>query len=295
MRSAYADLGGPVHHVDFGGPADAPPVVLVHGLGGSHLNWTRLAAQLTPYARVHALDLPGFGRTPAAGRPTTVTANAHVLRHYLSDVIGGPAVLIGNSMGGMISTLTAADTPDLARAVVLVDPSVPIAKDARIDPAVRRQFLINLIPGVASWSMRRRLATVPARTRVLDTLAVTCADPGRIPDQVIADAVALDAQLPPPGPRSAAYLAASRSLLRLLAAPTAYWRAMASLTMPVLLAHGLHDRLVPVASARATAARLPHWTYVELDSGHVPQLEHPTELAAHILPWLRRHDLLPAA
>ncbi|MDI1463652.1 alpha/beta hydrolase [Catellatospora sp. KI3] len=70
---------------------------------------------------------------------------------------------------------------------------------------------------------------------------------------------------------------------------------MAALTMPVLLAHGIHDRLVPVASARAAAARLPHWTYVELDSGHVPQLEHPAELAARILPWLRRHDLLPAA
>ncbi|GHJ46791.1 hydrolase [Catellatospora sp. TT07R-123] len=295
MRSVYADLGGPVHHVDFGGPDGAPPVVLVHGLGGSHLNWTRLAAELTPHARVHALDLPGFGRTPAAGRPTTVTANAAVLRRYLADVIGGPAVLIGNSMGGMISTLTAAGSPDLVPAVVLVDPSVPIAKGARIDPAVRLRFLTNLIPGVAGWTMRRRLTTIPPRRRVLEDLAVICADSSRIPDQFVADTLALDAELPPPRPRVAAHLAASRSLLRQLAAPAGYWRAMHALTMPVLLAHGVHDRLVPVASARATAARLPHWTYVELDSGHVPQLEHPTELAAHILPWLRRHELLPTA
>ena len=37
-RSRTVDIDGPVHHVDFGGRADGPIVVLVHGLGGSHLN-----------------------------------------------------------------------------------------------------------------------------------------------------------------------------------------------------------------------------------------------------------------
>ena len=49
-----------MHHVDYGGPPDGPSVVLVHGLGGSHLNWDLLAPRLTPYARVLALDLPGL-------------------------------------------------------------------------------------------------------------------------------------------------------------------------------------------------------------------------------------------
>jgi len=40
------DLDGPVHWVDFGGPADASPIVLVHGLGGSHLNWVLVASAL---------------------------------------------------------------------------------------------------------------------------------------------------------------------------------------------------------------------------------------------------------
>ncbi|MEU7820900.1 alpha/beta fold hydrolase [Catellatospora sp. NPDC049133] len=287
MISAYADLGGPVHHVDFGGPADAPPVVLVHGLGGSHLNWTRLAPLLTPYARVSALDLAGFGRTGAAAGPTTVTANAELLRRYLTEVVGEPAVLVGNSMGGMISTLTAAAAPDAVRGLALVDPSVPLAPNVKIDPEIRRLFLVNLIPGVAGWAMRRRLATVPARRRIEETLALTCADASRVPEQIIADAVALDEEMTAANPRrDLAYLGASRSLLRLLARPDGYWRAMESLRMPVLLTHGVHDRHVPIGSARAVAARLPHWTYVELDSGHVPQLEHPQELADHLLPWL---------
>ena len=57
-----------MHYVDFGGPDDGPTIVLVHGLGGSHLNWDLLAPRLTPHARVLALDLPGFGRSEPGDR-----------------------------------------------------------------------------------------------------------------------------------------------------------------------------------------------------------------------------------
>ena len=64
-----------VHHADYGGHPDGPSVVLVHGLGGSHLNWDLLAPRLTPYARVLALDLPGFGLSAPTGRASTVRSN----------------------------------------------------------------------------------------------------------------------------------------------------------------------------------------------------------------------------
>src|SRR3954470_16207807 len=107
-RSATVDLDGPVHHVDFGGRADGPVVVLVHGVGGSHLNWDLLAPLLTPYVRVRALDLPGVGRSEPGDRRATVHANVAVLDRFLDQVVGGPAVLVGNSMGGMISILETA-------------------------------------------------------------------------------------------------------------------------------------------------------------------------------------------
>ena len=67
-ESRIVDLDGPVHYVDFGGLGTGPAVVLVHGLGGSHLYWDLLAPLLTDHARVWALVLPGFGRSEPGGR-----------------------------------------------------------------------------------------------------------------------------------------------------------------------------------------------------------------------------------
>ncbi|MGH2604504.1 MAG: alpha/beta fold hydrolase, partial [Dehalococcoidia bacterium] len=60
-----------------------------------------------------------------------------------------------------------------------------------------------------------------------------------------------------------------------------------SINAPVLLLHGTHDRLVPVASAREAAKRLPEWTFVELEAGHIPQMEVPDLVAEQILSWAR--------
>jgi pimeloyl-ACP methyl ester carboxylesterase len=137
LQSRFVDLDGPVHFVDFGGegPSDAgPTMVLVHGLGGSHLNWLEAGPGLaTGGRRVLALDLAGFGRTPRAGRSARVRANQRLLGRFLDQVVGGPAILVGNSMGGMIALLEAADHPWRVAALVLVDPAMPRGRGIRLD------------------------------------------------------------------------------------------------------------------------------------------------------------------
>jgi pimeloyl-ACP methyl ester carboxylesterase len=62
---------------------------------------------------------------------------------------------------------------------------------------------------------------------------------------------------------------------------------MQSIRVPVLMLHGVRDRLVPLAAARAAARLNPSWRLVELpDIGHVPQLETPRKTATVILDWL---------
>ena len=107
MRSCTIDLDGPVHFADFGGTG--PTLVLVHGLGGSHVNWLAVAPALARGARVLALDLAGFGRTPLGERSADVHANRVLLDRFLDAVAAAPAILIGNSMGGLLAMLEAAE------------------------------------------------------------------------------------------------------------------------------------------------------------------------------------------
>jgi pimeloyl-ACP methyl ester carboxylesterase len=285
-ESRTIDLGGRVHYVDFGGPDDGPTVVLVHGLGGSHLNWDLFAPLIRDRARVLALDLPGFGRSEPGGRRTSVHDNVKVLDRFLTEVAGVPVVLVGNSMGGMISILVTAGSPEKVTGLVLLDAAVPGPRRA-LDPLVAVMFALYSIPlvGERFMAMRRKRST-PLR-QVRDVLRLCGIDPDELPADMIDRSVALiEAREDVPG-MDKAFISAARSLVLLLADPRRYRRAMASITAPVLLVQGDKDRLVPVAAARDTARRNPTWRYLELAGvGHVPQLQKPKELAKEFLSWL---------
>jgi len=284
--SRTVDLGGAVHYVDFGGPDGAPTVVLVHGLGGSHLNWDLLAPLLRPHARVLALDLPGFGRSEPGDRRTTVHDNVKVLDRFLREVAGTPVVLIGNSMGGMISILQTAASPETVTGLVLLDAAVPGPRRA-LDPLVAVVFAVYAIPMVGErflWMRRKR--STPLR-QVRDMLRLCGVDPDELPPHTIDRSITLIEQREDVPGMDKAFLSAARSLLRLLVDPRRYRRAMASIEVPVLMVQGDQDRLVPVAAARDIAGRHPDWEYLELPGvGHVPQLQVPGELATKLIAWL---------
>jgi pimeloyl-ACP methyl ester carboxylesterase len=285
-ESRTVDLNGPVHYVDFGGPEDGPAVVLVHGLGGSHLNWDLFAPLLNEHARVYALDLPGFGRSEPGARTASVSANAAALHRFLAEVVGEPAVLVGNSMGGMLSILATGEHPDAVTGLVLLDPAVPGPRRA-LDPLVALMFAVYAVPFVGERFMRRRRTRQSELVQVREMLTLVGVDPDTVPPEVIDRSVTLLQERKDVEGMDQAFLAAARTLLRLLADPRRYRKAMASIRVPVLLVHGDRDRLIPVAAARDIARRHPSWRYLELaDVGHVPQLQVPEELAAEVLAWL---------
>jgi len=288
-RDRRIDLGGPVHYVDFGGRADGPTFVLVHGLGGSHLNWELFAPLLTPTGRVVALDLPGFGLSEPGERPATVPANVRVLESFLQRVVDGPAVLVGNSMGGMIAILLAVRAPELVRGLVLLDPALPLPLRAARprNAAVGAAFLGYALPGVGERLMHARRRRVGPRELVRAMLVLCGVDPAAMPPDLVARSVALVAQRGDVAGMDRAFLSASRSLAWVLTFARSYRSAMSAVTTPVLLVHGERDRLVPVAAARDAARRHPSWRYAELAGvGHVPQLQVPDRLAGIVLGWL---------
>jgi pimeloyl-ACP methyl ester carboxylesterase len=293
--SRTLDLGGPVHAVDYGGRADGPTIVLVHGLGGSHLNWDLFAPVLTPHARVHSLDLPGFGRSEPGMRQSTVPANVAVLDRFLREVAEEPVVLVGNSMGGMISILETAAAPALVQALVLLDPAVPGPKRS-LDPVVALTFAAWSLPGVGQQLVRSRRKRTGPRDQVLEMLQLCGVDPAAVPPDLIDRSVSLIEQREDVAGMDRAFLGAVRSLVRILTDPRAYRRAMAEIRVPVLLVHGDRDRLVPVANARDVARRNPRWRYLELPGvGHVPQLQVPEQLATDVVAWLEELPAVPLA
>jgi pimeloyl-ACP methyl ester carboxylesterase len=287
--SQWADLGVPVHYVDHGGPADGPLLVLVHGLGGSLVNWAALAPLLTDTCRVLAFDLVGFGHTQAGMHSTSVTANQRVLHRFLREVAGRPAILVGNSMGATITILQAARHPETAKGLVLIDPALPSQPGSHPSPLVTASFGMYAVPrlGRAMLKARRRLRS--PEQLAMDVLRLCCVDPARVPADVLEQhlEVAHDRRGYPDV--DAHFLAAARSLMVALARRSSYVATMKRIpeSVPVLLLHGEKDRLVPIRASRAVAAANPSWRFaVAPDVGHVPQLEAPVWTAGHILDWL---------
>ncbi|GIH95147.1 alpha/beta fold hydrolase [Planobispora siamensis] len=286
-RSRWADLHGPVHYIDYGGPPDGPVVVAVHGLGGSALNWLAVAPLLTGRCRLIAPDLAGHGLTRADGRSTTVQANRRLLHHFVTAVAGGPVILMGNSMGGMISLLEAGTHPEAVAGLVLLNPAAAFVP-ALPDPLVAALFAAYATPLFGRLVIGRR-RTLSPETTVGMVLRMCCADPSRVPPEVVAAHVDLARHRATLEHAERDFLHAARSVVRTAGGPpgSSYRRAIRAIRAPGLLVHGERDRLVPAAASRALARTQPSWELVILPGvGHVPQLEAPRETAAEILRWL---------
>jgi pimeloyl-ACP methyl ester carboxylesterase len=295
------DLDGPVHWIEFGddpgqGSAadrgrDEPPIVFVHGLGGSHLNWCLIGSQLAANHRVVALDLHGFGLTPGGRYTSTVQRNIRLLDRFVREVTGTPVILAGNSMGGLISILQTAAAPETVQGLVLIDPALPLPRRAP-DRQVGSQFLLYALPGLGELYVRTVMARTPPQLAVQRVVDLCFADPSRADPAMLTASIALAAerQSQRTRARDQAFLAASRSLMRVVGLRRRYREMMASVRVPVLLIGGEADRLVPVAAMRQAAARNPHWETVILPGvGHTPQLEVPDVVTGTLRDWLGKH------
>lgn len=102
-----------------GGPAGAPAVLLLHGLGGSASNWALVAPELTRRRRVLVLDLPGHGRSAPLPAAPGLGPYADAVAAVVEQEELGRVDLVGHSFGGLVSIRLAARRPELVRRIVL--------------------------------------------------------------------------------------------------------------------------------------------------------------------------------
>jgi len=280
------DVGGPVHYLDYGGPEAAPVLVGVHGLGGSHLNWAAVAPYLIGRSHLVAVDLVGHGHTPTAGRSPDIGGHVDLLSGFAAEVSDRPVILMGNSLGGLVATLTASSAPDRVAGLILVDPALPTARLGMVHPRVLSNFVLCSVPGVGERYLTTRRNRTSAEQTVRRVLSTTCVDPGRVPAEVVDAHIALtEAVDRVAGDR--AYLASARSLSWVMARSGPTLARIDALDLPVLHLHGARDLLVPLTAARRMAEGRSNWRLeVARDIGHAPMLETPSWTALRIDEWL---------
>jgi pimeloyl-ACP methyl ester carboxylesterase len=250
-----------------------PPVLALHGLGGTKGSFLPTVAALAGQFRVIAVDLPGFGDSD---KPIGAAYDARFFAGAGIDLLDALALdrvhLIGNSLGGRIALEIALRHPDRVGRLGLLAPSLAWRRDRPWVPLLRltrpELGLVQLAPRAVVEAIVRRL--IPGANEGWTAAGV---------DEF------LRAYLTPAG-RAAFYAAARQIYLEEPHGEEGFWPRLRTLQADALFVWGRRDRLVPIAFARHVADALPRARHLELDCGHVPQVERPKQTHAALSGFL---------
>lgn len=263
---------------------EGPPLVFVIGGGGFSAMWAPLMARMGDY-KLYALDRPGFGLTdPVEHRTETLRATAVGFLEAALDALGlGRATLVANSLGSQWTFWLALDRPErVARMIhlgcpgALLDTGAPMPLPLLGAPVVGRLLTLLMRPSLRQAQM------------VFDSMN---------------EAEALE-ENPALGPalvateRLPAYDDAWRSIIGAVLSPLGSARDGMSLTagqlreiqQPVQLIWGQEDPFGPVEAGRRAAELLPDARFAVVPGGHLPWLDVPEQVAAHINDFLDETD-----
>ncbi len=288
--TSIVDIGGPVHYADHG--AGGPPMVLLHGLGGSHLNWESATPHLAKHYRVLAPDLYGFGLTPLAGNRADMRTQRSLVERFIREVAGGPVVLGGNSMGGLVAMLTASRHPELVEKLILVNPALPLVSSDSLSRTTLERLGVPLVPIIGPASVKRYYQDMEPERQVDMTLDLLCFDPTRIPPSARARGVEMVRLRREMEWATDAFTQAIRSVTSVLIRRRHFAnRVLHRVCAPTLLIHGNADAIVAPSSAKWASEERPDWTLRMFDGvGHIPMIEVPEAFSTTVLDWLDGAD-----
>lgn len=223
------------------------PVIALHPLGPESSAFAGVGSVLARRGyRTIAVDLPGFGRTPASERPPTPAVLAEPVI-ALARVLSPPPVLVGLSMGGRVALEVALTAPEAVRAVIPIAPYLPwrrfraLLHGARLIDA----RLAGLLPLEHAWPLLRSLATL------LEAL------PYLRDDEVAQAGMRFVYYLACPATRATFFAAAREMALDPAFGPDGFWTRLAALPVRAAFVWGERDRLVTPRFASGVARTLP--------------------------------------
>ena len=238
-------------------------IVMLHGLGATKIEFLPTLAAMAPAGwRIVALDLPGYGDTD---KPFPAPYDAAFFSKWVVATLDALGIdrthVLGHSMGGRVALEVGLQAPDRTDRLVLMTPSMAWIAGRPFAPwlkLVRPELgIIQPTPKPFVDGIVRRLVPDPDHHLVAPAL-----------DEF------MRSYLTPRG--RVAFYASARNIY--LENPEPFWDRLETLAPESLFIWGRRDTLVPIGFARHVRQRLPDAAHVELDCGHVPQLECPRKV-----------------
>ncbi|MCP4428314.1 MAG: alpha/beta fold hydrolase [Chloroflexi bacterium] len=269
MEQAYTErdynVGGQKIHVVEAGKPGRQIALLIHGWSSSWYATSPLLGLLAQRFHCIAVDLPGYGQSPPLEERTTIPGYAELLADLIEEISDGPVVLVGHSMGGMISVTLALTHPILVERMVLLSPTISGRLSASIN------LLISPITMMERFGLGSLLVSSVERTVVgiTDRLMrpVSFAERSGITRKDY-EHIRRDARRPGQGKvRAECFVAMQENNLS---------GRLSKIETPTLILWGAEDNTVPLRDAGVVA---DEWPAADLrivpKAGHWPHFETP--------------------
>jgi pimeloyl-ACP methyl ester carboxylesterase len=249
------------------------PVLLIHGLGATKASFLPTLTALAGTHRCIAVDLPGFGDSV---KPIRASYDARFFARSMVALLDAleleRAHLIGNSMGGRVALELGLSAPDRTGRLALLAPSLAWLRNRPWAPLLRL--------------VAPQLGLIQPAPRPVVEAIVERVVPGAHNEWTAAGIDEFLRSYMTRRGRAAFYAAARNIYLEDPYGKDGMWTRLPDLEPPTLFVWGRKDPLVPLAFERHVRDALPDSRHLELNCGHVPQLERPKQTHEAILRFL---------
>ena len=264
QRIAYLDVGA------------GPPVILIHGFGGSMWQWEYQQHQLSQHFRVLTLDLPGAG---LSDKPDIDYRPDQMLDYFVGfmDAMKIPhATLVGNSMGAGLAIGMALTHPTRVAKLALVDGLPQHVMEKLTSPSVRRALESSAPSWLVSFGN-----TLFGSLMIESVLQEIVYDPALLTPAVL-ERSNRNRQLP----GLIKPIMTVRENLPLW--ESGFAMRLATITHPTLVLWGEEDRVFPIAVGEELHRTIKGSRFIRIPkAGHIPQWERPDVVNQELITFIR--------